>query len=790
MIMRFRPVLLLTHRPVLVFIVLLCITAIAAGFAARTRFEFSPQAIFEGNDALIRDLEEFKHTFGYEDSVLMVILEATGQADVLDRHVLDWQAELVQRAGRLPHIVQTASIATIEVPRRTLGLVPDVVARPLITTFPVDENGEERVRRMVADSPLIQGTLISTDRRVGAVLLFLDPEVRRVEDLRRIVADVRNLTGAFPPPAGYRASLTGLPYLRVDTVANLQADQAQLLPLAGVVYLIALTVIFRRLSGAVLPLLAVGMGLVWTIGLMTALGASFNLVTNVLPVMLMVVGISNCVHILDDYAEQFLRAQGDRLKATELTIRHMSRSCFLTFFTTAVGFASLLLAHSNILRQFAWQAAAGMVCLYVTILGTLGCLMRYFRPLRRSAAGAPLGHLVAISGHIIDHHPRTTLLVSALLVGGSLWLARSVPINSYMIETYEESHPTLQTLRLVERELSGLLPIEVHLVAQAPDRLVEPDIVRRVAELEQRTLAQPDVLFARSYADLLQAIAAGQPGRDDGFAAETEADLQNDLRRGLWVVRRVGESLGYPQFMSDDGRNGRILIKVRDVGTRRLAGLIRWLNEDVQSTFPPGSGVTAHLTGDAYINTVVMNKIIRDLFYSLLMASLIIFASIAVLLRSLRLALIAAIPNLTPLTMTLGYIGLCQYDMNVANVIVFTISLGIAVDDSIHFLFRFREEMKRTGDVEQAVDQTFEGTGRAIVMTSVLVVSGLSVLLFSHFVPTRRFAELTSVTMVAALVGVLLLLPACLVMFTDRSKTPQPVAAAARHASEPPDLSA
>ena len=158
----------------------------------------------------------------------------------------------------------------------------------------------------------------------------------------------------------------------------------------------------------------------------------------------------------------------------------------------------------------------------------------------------------------------------------------------------------------------------------------------------------------------------------------------------------------------------------------------------------------------------------NSLVLSLLAASLIIFATIALIFRSLRTGLIAAIPNLTPLALTLGYMGLRGYDMNVGNVIVFTISLGIAVDDSIHFLFRFREEMKRTGDVEAAVERTFEGTGRAIVITSILIVSGLAVLLLSDFVPTRRFAELTSVTMIGALIGILLLLPACLVLFWKR----------------------
>ncbi|MBL8851811.1 MAG: MMPL family transporter, partial [Planctomycetaceae bacterium] len=208
-----------------------------------------------------------------------------------------------------------------------------------------------------------------------------------------------------------------------------------------------------------------------------------------------------------------------------------------------------------------------------------------------------------------------------------------------------------------------------------------------------------------------------------------------------------------------------LLIKAGDVGTRRLNQLIQQIEFELREQFPAGSGVTASLTGDAYVNTLAMENVIRDLFSSLLTASVVIFSIIGIGFRSLRAGLIAAIPNTTPLLFTLGYMGLRGYEMNVSNVIVFTISLGIAVDDTIHFLARFRELVKVHNNVALAVHHTYAETGRAIVIVTVLVVSGLSVLLFSDFLPTRRFAELTIVTMATAVFGDLLLLPACLVLF-------------------------
>ena len=189
------------------------------------------------------------------------------------------------------------------------------------------------------------------------------------------------------------------------------------------------------------------------------------------------------------------------------------------------------------------------------------------------------------------------------------------------------------------------------------------------------------------------------------------------------------------------------------------------LQAELARSFPEGSGVQAELTGDAYINAVSMNRLILDLAGSLASASFLIFIIIGLLFRSLRVGIVAMLPNMTPLALTLGYMHLRGYEMNVSNVIVFTISLGIAVDDTVHYLARFREEMIHRRDVLQAVHHTYEASGRAMLIVTLLVISGLAVLLLSDFLPTRRFAELTCVTMATALFGDLLILPACLMVF-------------------------
>ena len=759
---------LLVGRPLPVLAALALLTLGAGISASRIRFDFSPHAIFAGNDDLVTYAEEFKATFGYEDALLMVVIEATGTEDVLDRRALTWQGEVAGRLERLPRVESVRSLATLEVPQVNLsGLSVETV--PIVREFPVSYAAEQRVRQTLGESELIKGAMLSDDLRVGAILVLLDPSARDVTSMQQEVRAVAAVLDHYPPPDGYRLHLSGLPAVRVDVVEHLQADQALLFPLAAGLFLVALAFVFRRAAGVVLPLLAVGVGLTWMIGAMSARGESFNIISNILPIMLLIVGISNCVHIVARYAEEASWIPGNRREAARRTLTHMGAACLLTFGTSAIGFGSLAGARSDMLQSFGWNAALGMGLLYVSILLTLGVLLPYFRPPRHRSPDDPslIVEGVDVIARTVVSRPRTTLAAAAMLVVASVIAGLRVPVNSTIIETYDEEHPSVRTLRLVEEKLGGLLPLEVSLTADEPGRFLDPEVYRKVAAAAEYADDRSEVTFARSYVDMHQEVYA-KFRHDDSLRHELPAlgeEGAQRIRRSRALIRDAGETIGYSAFVSPEGTRARILLRVRDIGSRRMLGLIGDLERKLDELFPPQSGITARLTGDAYLNARAMDSFVRDLYSSLLTASLMIFVLIGLLFWSVRIGLIAMIPNVTPLFLTLSYMWLRGYEMNAGNVVVFSISLGIAVDDTIHYLTRFREELAASGDVREAVFRAGHSTGRAIVLTSLFIVSGLAVLLLSDFVPTRRFAELTSITMLTALFGDLLLLPASLVLF-------------------------
>lgn len=762
--------------------VVACLSALTlagAALAPSLQFDFTPQAVFEGNDDLLHRDEEFKRVFGYQDAVLLVVLEATGGDDVLGEAALAWQVRAAGQLQALTHVQRAEAMVLLQVPRRIPGVGLAVGSQPLVpAALTADTRG--RINEQLAHLPLVDGELISRDRRATKIVLFADADCREAARMRDLIARVKAALARSPLPAGYAVHLSGLPALRMDIVQGLREDLFFLLPVAGGLFLIILLGEFRRLGAALLPLAAVGAGLAWTVGLFVLCGQELNIVSNVLPVMLFVIGMANCVHMVSRYGEEIARTPRRPIGAARRTVRFMLLACLLTSLTTMVGFASLLAAHSAVLQALGLHAVIGVGLLYVSTITVLGTLLPSVRPPRQDRGTLqdhhlhPVARLVGWAGHLIARNPRRTLAGGAVVVATALALARGAVVNSYMMETYDESHPGIKTLRLVERQLSGILPLEISLEADSDQAFLGGDAFERAVRAEAFAAGQDGVVSTRSYADVLREVYAGLTGQS--YAAVVlggpTAGGQARLTLAGQIARRTANLVHPEMFLSADGRRARILLRVRDIGSRRMLAMIAALEKRLGEIFPPHLGVRACLTGDSYVHAKAMDRFVRDLFWSLVSATVVIFCVIALLFWSLRVGLIAVLPNLAPLLVVLGYIALRGYELNAGNVVVFAVSIGIAVDNTIHFLARFREEIRVDGDVLQSIRRSFQSAGRAVVLATFLIVAGLSVLLFSRFVPSRRFAELTGVTLLSALLGNLLLLPACLVLFWKPHRGP------------------
>ena len=450
----------------------------------------------------------------------------------------------------------------------------------------------------------------------------------------------------------------------------------------------------------------------------------------------------------------------------------MSKTCLLTLATTAIGFGSLLMARSELLQLLAIQSVLGMVCNYICLILILCSWFGAHCPIFASVIKLPdsLGAFVIVEnrtpglwdrvGQFVCSYAPAIIAVHLLAAAGAVIMATNMQVNSYMFETYKKDHPVVQITEILDEKMSGLVTLEVQLTAEHRELLFDTDMVSACQKVRDELQSDNRISFCRDYVELLSAF-------DRRILSDNADTVQSALKRVSRLLTRLQRKDTWTSFLAAEQPKARIMLRVRDLGSSGFKALFADVDAVLTRELP--AGVTYQLTGDAWLHTVCMDQFVRDLFYSLIAASGIIFVLIGLLFRSVRTGLISSIPNLFPLTMTLGYMYLCGYELTAGNVIVFAISLGIAVDDTIHFLARYREESKRATDHVAIVTGSLRSSGRAIILTSCLVISGLSVLIFSEFLPTRRFAELTAITMCAALPGDVILLPAMLSLLRRRT---------------------
>jgi len=628
-----------------------------------------------------------------------------------------------------------------------------IAVGPLVDGERIDEAERRAVVQVAERSPLVRRRLVDGEGTLTVVAAELEAGIgdRGASDA---VTDARELLADHPPPAGVTARLGGLPHVRAELVRTLRADQALLVVLACIGSFAVLILAFRSLGAVVLPLAAVGTTLAVVMGGMSLAGEPVNLLTNVLPPLLVTIGLGDAVHLLSRYREE-LRSDPDRGASARRTMRAMTTACLLTSLTTAVGFGSLVASGTGVLQRFGLIAATGVLVAYAVTVTLLPAALPRFGGIGPAPdPGRSLATALGRIGRLATARPGWIVAAAAALLIGCGLAARDVPLDSALMDAFDPDSEVARTVGLLEDRLDGVRSMRVRLDTE-PGLLLEPETLRALDDAAADLEGSEDVLRVSTHAEPLRAawmLLAGEDAAGEAFGDPDRVRALGDLvgASGAASLRRV----------SSDGSRAYVDVRIADTGMRRTASLA----ESAEGRFQRLEGVRATAGGEAVTAARGLGRVVADLLSSLGLAVLTIFAMLGLLFRSPRLALISVPPNLLPLAVVLAWMTWRTIPLSAATLIVFAISLGLAVDGTIHILARYREELGRGQGRDAAIGRALVGSGRAVVLGSATLLVGFASLGFSGFVPIRRFAELSAVAIGAALLAELLLLPALLSM--------------------------
>jgi predicted RND superfamily exporter protein len=732
-------------------------TLVATRFAARVGVEHDNASLNAEDAEQARVYADFKAAFGSDEDLLVALthprlLSAAGLALV---------DEISREIAGCDGVRRVWSLTTAEeVVRGPVGAEP----RPLLPAPYDAPDAEGRVLAALDRNPDTGAWLVSRDRRTAGFVVEIEDRPGDREYRHEIITAIRSL-GARIRSDEVSLRLTGVPVQKHDVSFYVDRDQRILMPLAVVVMGLTLALFFRTPAGVFLPLGVAGVTVLCTLGVYVATGHALNAITSLLPAVLLVVSVAASVHLYDFWREAHDESHADtpsarvgRVAGAVLAVAVPATLCAVT---TAQGFLSLAVSEVPAVRQFGVFAAFGVAVAFVVGMTAMPVLLTFLPKPPPSAEGehGVTLRLLDASCHFATTWPVATVSVFSLV---TLVAAAGIPLvraNTDLVAFLKSDAPLRVDTEAIDATLGGVLPMDFVVRRVDGGAVATLDALRRVEGVEAAMRARPGVTSTASAAALVRQVrrAEAADGRlalpDDAAALQGYVDLLDESGHPLW--RRL---------ISSDHRALRISARLRSMGTAQSGPLIAEMISDASDRLGPD--YTLAPTGALYHVIRDSDHLVAQQVRSFASAILLVVLAIGLLLRSAQFTIVAMIPNVMPIVWTGGLMGYLGIELSTGTAMIASAVLGLVVDDTIHYLSRYRRVY--AGDVIAAIQATTRTVGAPVTVAAVSLVLGFWVGAFGSFRPTIYFSLLTGLTMITGVVCDLLLLPATLVLLNRK----------------------
>jgi predicted RND superfamily exporter protein len=721
---------------------LVALTLLAFVGAGQLKFNDVPKDLFGSSGEDFRILAQVEKQFSTDENACLIVVQS--KQHLFNPQALRGFKQLVEQVSAVEGIETVISMASV--PVFDGGLLP----KPMLPA--TDASAEQRTKALdvALNHPLVGDVLLSKDGRTSLVIVHLAGKQMTVESIQKVLLKVRAQTDQASKSGGFTCYLTGVPEIRVAVLTTMKRDQV-VLTFAGIfVGGFVSFLMFRTISATVLVAAGPFLGLIWTVGVLGFLGIEINPISSVLPTLILVIGFTDSVHLGLDMRRQ--RALGvDRREAALHTVRRLALPCGLTSLTTAVGFASLCIADIPSIRNLGLVTAIGAVMTFFAVLSVVPFLGTTFLGKRLARRGMAVhedgtSRWAKLANPIV-RFPRAIAIAGILATLALGWVASHLRPDTKLTDTVPRNFESFEGLRVSERAFGGAIEAQILIEWDDSPQIDSAAMLGAIDAAKNIVAQSKDFGRPLSILDLL----AAAPGN------------QAPVQRAMMLPLLPKEASR--RFLRADLRRALIRVRVPDRYASKLRPQFEMIESKLAGLKASHPGFRFWVTGPV----VVIGKNIRDMITELIktlgVAAVIIFIILTISFRSVRLGLISLVPNTFPMVMTGAAIVAIGSPLVIGNVIVFSVCLGIAVDDTIHFIAAYRRSLAQGRSPTDAVTRSFVTVGSALVTTTVVLIMGFATTTLSGLNIVWMFGALSCVAIASALIGDLFILPSLLLWF-------------------------
>ena len=719
------------------------ITLFLSLFIPNLKIDFSIEHLFSQNDPNVEKYFSFRNDFGREDNVMTIIYKPK---NIYEKDLYLELEELVYKIEELNGVRSVASIFTLS----------DLDINAWLGDLYDDSykwNDKEILKKLIyiQKDPSIGSRILSKDLQYGSIIVALNDNANNHKSRTDLLQEIKELTSDRFAKWTY----SGVSVLRSEYVSYMLRDNFLFLPPIAFLLISILTFIFRNWVYVFLPILTVLITVIWLLGIMGMTGLEINIMTYIVPTLLFIIGIGDAIHIQARFRENFSNNPGNPNEAMLQTMCQMSKVIFLTSITTSIGFLALMTTSIKIVQEFGMEISIGvMIAWFVSILVVpSGIIFSERFQFKKNDSFQPFLYWLS---NTIPNNPWVFIIIPSLLASVCIYKIKDISTNSSLMEDLRPKNKLYQDLKLTEKHFGGVLPFEVLLKIDSDNNqenisVLDTKILQLAKKVEQ--LLKYELKNSRFFS-INNLIESAKRIR------LSSAEKINEKQIIETIVEN--QSDGQVKLINDNRTILRITGLIEDRTSNQMKYIYSKL-DSISNAFP--SNVTLDYTGTTVVALKTNDYLVQSLVNSLGLALLLISIIMAFMFRANSILFASLITNLIPIFTVLGILAWLGVSIRPPTAMTFAVALGIAVDDSLHFLLRYRKELKLGLNRVEAIKTTIMNTGSALLITTSVLVSGFSVLLLSAFLPTFQFGLLSAGMIGTALLCDLTLLPAlCLVL--------------------------
>jgi uncharacterized protein len=759
---------ILKHRTFLV-ILLAILTAFMAFKGKEVQLSYENAPLLPEKDSTRIKYLEFKNLFGEDGNVIVI---GAKNPDIFNLDQFNAWSELGNNIKQIDGVQEVVNIT------RAINLVKDegthqFKIQQVVTNKPSTQAEVDSLKNLILSLKFYKGMLYNPETKATLMTIALDKH--KLNDISRItlINNIVKTVEAYRIQNKVEIHYSGMPYIRTVTMQKIKHELFLFVLISIAVAAFIMFLFFRSFRVVFSSLLIVSLSIAWVVGTLALFKYKITILTGVIPSLIVIIVIENCIYILNKYHWEF-RMHGNKMRALSQVIHRIGFASLMTNAATALGFAAFIMVPNQMLREFGIITSINIMVLYILTIVLLPIIFSLLAPpspkhikhLDNNFFGAVLDKVI----YLVSNRRNLIYSIAGILVVIGFIGLSMMRTSGKVVDDFRSDDPTYVDLKFFENNFGGVMPFEISVDTKKPNGVLTYSTIQKIDRLQNTINTHPEFSKPLSLIEVFKfARQAYYNGDSSKYSLPSSMEKNFIFSYIPQDVHGSGSGSGLlKSFIDSTKQRTRISFQMADVGTKHMDSLMANILPQVDSIFNPAK-FKVIVTGSSVVYAKGTNFLIRNLFESVIIAIILISILMAFLFSSFRMILVSMIPNIIPLLITAAIMGFTGIPIKPSTIIVFSIALGISVDNAIQYLSRYRHELKvNDGAIKLSALNALREAGFSMIYTSIILVLGFSVFIVSEFGGTQALGILISTTLLIAMFFNVMVLPSLLLTLDKR----------------------